>query len=232
MRFALAAFLLAAAPAARAQIVPPLATERAAPDAPTGTSASLSGRVVLAVRVTETGDVDSVRVATALDPDLDALAIAAVRRWRYTPATDAGRPVAMWTRAAFRFEPVARRTLALGYVNHVDDTNRLGNSRTSVDSSLCRTFVPPEPTYREMPDSRTLRGRGGRSSKGSVLVRVAVGADGMPRDVRVVESDHDGLARLTATAVAKWRFTAPMCDGAPIGFFVTLPFRFLGDVSR
>ncbi len=226
LRLALAALLLPTAPAARAQVVPPLASERAAPETPTGPSAAVAGRVVLSVRVTETGDVDSVRVATALEPDLDRLAIAAVRRWRYTPATDAGRPVAMWTQAAIRFEPVAPRVLVPGFANHADDTNEMFGARVRVDSSLCRTFVPPQPTQIVEPDYTSIRERRGRRPQGRVLLRVAIGADGRPAEVRVVESAHPALDRAASAAVAKWRFSAPLCDGEPIGLFVTLPIRF------
>jgi TonB family protein len=54
----------------------------------------VQGRVVLQVTVEADGTVSDAVVAAPLDPDLDAEAVKAVRKWRFAPAMRSGRPVA------------------------------------------------------------------------------------------------------------------------------------------
>jgi len=55
----------------------------------------INGVVVLAMIVTAEGKVRDVKVIKGLDPGLDKQAIAAVRSWKFEPATKAGKPVAV-----------------------------------------------------------------------------------------------------------------------------------------
>lgn len=63
------------------------------------------GKVVLRVELDEQGAVGAATVATASGfPRLDEAALAAVRRWRCTPASRDGRPVRAVALQPFRFE--------------------------------------------------------------------------------------------------------------------------------
>jgi protein TonB len=68
-------------------------------------SSGVEGAVLVEVDVDAEGGVSDVRVLTSSgSPSLDRAAIAAVRRWRFTPATDDGVPVASVVRLpAIRF---------------------------------------------------------------------------------------------------------------------------------
>ncbi|HWY22103.1 MAG TPA: energy transducer TonB [Candidatus Acidoferrum sp.] len=55
----------------------------------------INGVVVVAMIVTAEGKVRDVKVIKSLDPDLDKQAIAAVRTWKFEPATKDGKPVAV-----------------------------------------------------------------------------------------------------------------------------------------
>jgi protein TonB len=55
----------------------------------------INGVVVLAMIVTAEGRVRDVKIIKSLDPGLDKQAIAAVRTWKFKPATKAGKPVAV-----------------------------------------------------------------------------------------------------------------------------------------
>ena len=55
----------------------------------------LNGVVVIAMIVTAEGRVRDVKVIKSLDPGLDKQAIAAVRTWKFEPATKDGKPVAV-----------------------------------------------------------------------------------------------------------------------------------------
>jgi protein TonB len=71
---------------------------RYTPDAEFSESArakKIRGVVVLAMIVTAEGRVRDVKVIKSLDPGLDKQAIAAVRKWKFEPATRDGKPVAV-----------------------------------------------------------------------------------------------------------------------------------------
>ena len=61
--------------------------------------------VTLRVTVEKDGSVSEVSVAESGGPEFDAAAIAAARRWRFTPATRAGAPVRARVRVPFHFAP-------------------------------------------------------------------------------------------------------------------------------
>ena len=66
---------------------------------------------------------------------------------------------------------------------------------------------------------------------GTVLLRVEVGADGVPTSVSVQRSSHSrALDRAAAEAVRRWRFRPAQRDGQPVAGSVQVPVSFdLGD---
>jgi protein TonB len=89
-----------------AALVPARAIERFPPRFPPAARAKgASGYVVVSLRVDTAGAVTEVRVLDARPAGVfDAAAVAAVERWRFEPATRAGRPVASWVKQTIRFE--------------------------------------------------------------------------------------------------------------------------------
>jgi TonB family protein len=65
------------------------------------------GTVILSVLVDENGVVRDVKVLRGIKPDLglDAAAVAAVRNWRYKPATKDGVKVKTWFTQPIPFKP-------------------------------------------------------------------------------------------------------------------------------
>ena len=55
----------------------------------------INSAVIRSMIVTTEGKVRDVKVIKSLDPGLDKQAIAAVRTWKFEPATRAGKPVAV-----------------------------------------------------------------------------------------------------------------------------------------
>jgi TonB family protein len=70
-------------------------TTPAAEYAESARRAKITGQVVLAVAINATGVVDRVRVVKPLEPGLDQNAVEAINKWRFTPATKDGKPVAV-----------------------------------------------------------------------------------------------------------------------------------------
>ncbi len=224
---------------ARAQIVPPVVLDRVAPEVPAGAAVGEGGRVVLAVWVSGAGAVDTVRVVTGADSVLTRVAVAAVRRWRYAPATDAGRPVGMWTRASLRFEPSApsSQTLPTGpdAVASVpaplpvpsapaDSKSEAVRWDTLTTGETCEVFESPQPVRTETPRVTDEMLQVGGS--GSVVVRALVGADGRIGEMQVVTSFNVLFERAATSALARWRFSPARCDDRAIAAYVTVPIRF------
>ncbi len=66
-------------------------------------TAKVQGSVEVEVVVGSEGDVERARVTRSLHPDLDAEALAAIRQWRFDPATLDGTAVVTWMRVTMDF---------------------------------------------------------------------------------------------------------------------------------
>jgi TonB family protein len=69
----------------KGDIKPPQALS--APPPAYDTKSGAKGTVVLLMAISETGNVDGVKILRSLTPDLDRKAIEAVSSWRFSPAT-------------------------------------------------------------------------------------------------------------------------------------------------
>src|SRR6185437_4967225 len=77
-------------------VIPPVLTYRVDPEYSTeARKAKYSGTVTLSVSVDETGNVTAASVLRSLGMGLDEKAIEAVRQWKFNPATQNGKPVAV-----------------------------------------------------------------------------------------------------------------------------------------
>ena len=62
---------------------------------------------------------------------------------------------------------------------------------------------------------------------GTVVTELIVGTDGIPRDIRVVQSLDPGLDRNTVEAISEWRFRPGQLNGkaVPVRARVSTTFR-------
>ena len=65
--------------------------------------AAVEGRIILLVRISDKGEVKSVKLIKGLGYGLDEAALKAVTRWTYSPATVDGKPVASTRRETVVF---------------------------------------------------------------------------------------------------------------------------------
>ena len=67
--------------------------------------------------------------------------------------------------------------------------------------------------------------------QGEVLLRIHVGADGAPREVRIVRSSgHRRLDQAAVAAVRRWRFEPALRDGRAVPGEVQVPVAFAPEV--
>lgn len=93
------------APAVDGQVIPALKVLKKV-DAvypPAAKDARIQGTVILHVLVGKTGEVEDVEVLKGLPKGLSEAAVAAVRQWRFEPATVDGKPVPARTTLTFNF---------------------------------------------------------------------------------------------------------------------------------
>jgi protein TonB len=62
------------------------------------------GWVELLFTVSETGEVDDIEVVEASSPELEESAVNAVRRWRFEPYLEQGRPIPVRSGIRFTFQ--------------------------------------------------------------------------------------------------------------------------------
>ena len=62
--------------------------------------------------------------------------------------------------------------------------------------------------------------------EGTVQLEVVIGADGVPRDVRIVKSLNPDLDRKAIETVGQWRFRPGEKDGKPANFSSTIEINF------
>lgn len=92
------------APRAHGEVTPPELVYKVDPGYTVeAQKAKISGTVMLSILVGTDGRVCDIHVLEKLEPGLDARAITAVSKWRFTPATRAGTPVAFRARAGVSF---------------------------------------------------------------------------------------------------------------------------------
>lgn len=98
-------------PAPRVPPTDPLAVDTPPPDYPLALAcAGQGGEVVLVLSLDAQGRPADIRMeSSSRRPSLDASAIAAVRGWRFKPATNLGKPVASRLRVPVKFTPPVMR---------------------------------------------------------------------------------------------------------------------------
>jgi len=168
------------------------------------------GEVRLELLVTPDGRVASVDALRTTPPFTDAM-IAAVRGWRFEPATMASKPVEGRVLVAGMFAPPTLITPTLG---EPPQTLQSPSGDVPVPTSTRAATYPPRAI-----------------GNGTVLVDVTVGPDGgIPVDARIVVSSPAFDA--TALAAARsWSFEPAQRDGRAITAHAYLLFAFRQPVT-
>jgi len=197
---ALAAALLvlpwgAAAPLDLADLVsPPLVREWVRPDYPPEALAKKQdGSVQLQVVVDATGAVTSARAVKSSAPEFEAPAVAAVKLWRFSPATDGGRPVAKCMTFTFPF--------------HAADMKRpagLLPPRAAIESLAYAPQVAAKERLRTEPDYPDALAE--RGLPGKVKIEFTIGADGQPQALKILGVTHSDFVPPALAAIGQWRY--------------------------
>ena len=135
--------------------------------------------------IDEHGVPTDIQFSSPLGLGLDEMALACVSRWRYSPALKDGRPVSVH----------AVETVSFNKPPH--SPWHLGDAEFHLENGVAR------PVFRKAPYPSFA----GVLRTGVVPLRLTIGADGVPRDIRAAGNVDEKLVREAAGIVAKWRFT-------------------------
>jgi len=179
----------------------PRVLSRAVPEyTPEARAAGLQGRVVLYLEVETDGSPSKIQVLHGLGLGLDAKAIEAAAKWRFAPGTRDKIPTKFAQSADVEFKsdnPDAWRIrLAAFSVNH----NEKGRSELRVKPVLSH-YVAPDVA-------------GCPADGASVLVRLTVGTNGIPRNVKSLLRE-DAAAEAVTKAIASWTFVPATANRKP-----------------
>lgn len=166
-----------------------------------------SGTVVLDAAIDEYGNVKRVDIRRDI-AYLSRLAVSSVEKWKFYPATLAGKPIVSEMPVAVTFRPPG---LLLA-------PNSLPPRQPGSGAEPGALFQPARVIHAVFPDYP-----GNTVASGSVVLEVNLSATGKAQEVTVLRD----LPPLTAAAelvVGQWRFTPATYDGKPVPSRIVLAF--------
>lgn len=239
---AIACFVLAAneeTPQVRAEVASPVPIPSSVVfPALEGGYASETGRVEVMAAISSEGTVASVQVISSTNTRLDALCLAALKEWAFSPAEESGKPTIGIFRQLFRFEDgeplYDRRTFELMAAAPAafevgsaqpeigeqpeDTTAPIGNSKLLDYSSLI--------DHRVAPKTSRVHSR----LQGTVRVGFEIAPDGSVEDVWIKSADHEELSLPALDAAKQWTFKPRPQPAGNVK--IVVPFLFSGDGGR
>jgi TonB family protein len=155
----------------------------------------LSGSVLVSLTVGIDGVPTDIKVVKGLGEGLDEKAVEAVSQWRFQPGTKKGVAVAVQAQVSVNFKLL-------------NDPQKAAASPASSDATAPSLISKVEPDYSKEAREKKL--------SGNVLLSLVVGADGVPRNIKVVSPLGLGLDEKAIEAVSKWRFRPGTKGGVPV----------------
>jgi TonB family protein len=164
---------------------------------------NVGGMAMIRMVVDEKGNVSSARILDATDPRLGAAALAAAKKWTFTPALDAGRPVACSMDAPVEFSPAggARK----GKPGMVPPPNQTPQPSPRVPAKTNAAYTA------DYPDSLL-----DRKLSGFVRFECTVTPGGHATAVRVLSSTHADFVLPALRSLDRWEFTPGMQGDLPV----------------
>lgn len=163
----------------------------------------VGGEASIRMVVDEKGSVSAARVLDATDPRLGEAALASARTWVFSPALDAGRPVAISMDVQVDFSPdQAASRKKPGFLPPADQTPQPSP----------RTPGKPNESYAaDYPDSLLER-----DISGIVRFSCTIAPGGQAVAVRVTATSHPDFVIPALRSLDKWTFTPAMQGDLPV----------------
>jgi TonB family protein len=165
------------------------------------TRARVQSTVMLSITVGEDGKAHDIRVAQGAGFGLDEMAIEAMDKWRFNPATHEGHPAAVPANIEMNFGILAK-----------NDTEDRSGQRVRLNFTLAPDVSRPELIVGKLPANPKSFG------EQSVSIHLQVDAQGVPKNVTVISSDDPVWQKQVLRVVQTWRFrpAATTATGNPV----------------
>jgi TonB family protein len=189
--------------------------------------ANMHGQVVLQAAVEANGNVNGVAIISG-EVILAEEAVDAVRNWRFEPYTQNGAPVRAVQNITFDFIASKKEAELEPLPPPLPMTQIKATLKpVSREPGLFRPgegVTPPKAIYVTDPayDEKARK----QKYQGVCVVSLIVGADGQPRDVKVVRAIGKGLDAKAIEAVSKWRFKPATKNGEPVAVKINVEVSF------
>jgi TonB family protein len=149
---------------------------------------------------------------------LTSVATASIQSWKFTPASQRGRPVPSIIRVAIVFRPPAYLAAGPGFIPILSegDSNQIGSQE----------YIPPgivSATYPQYPMNAAI--------PGTVIIQVTVGKSSSIENLKVVR-DLRPFTQFALGAANKWRFQAATLKGQQRTSNLAIAFIFTPPVSN
>ena len=165
-----------------------------------------SGSAVARIIVDEKGAITSARVLEASDPAFGDAAVAAVKKWKFSPGVSHGKHATMCLDVPFEFD---RQQQARGGTMPLGDLHLAPQTEPKVQDAPLGDYPS------------TLTGRG---LSGDVVFACIVNPDGTASSLHIVRASHADFVLPAIDASRNWRFS-PATQGD-----LTVPAELVGDV--
>jgi TonB family protein len=183
------------------KMTPPGAVRKTAPEySAEARAVNLQGNALVTTDVDENGGASNFRIFRGLGLGLDAQALEAVKQWQFTPGKREGRPSRMTLTYAVEFRlPDGGPWRVEGASYLWPDVRR----PTPVTRPWLRQYSSPEASACT-------------ESRGYAVMRVHIGADGVPGAVNLQGSSTDAAGQAAIRAVQAWAFEPAKADEKPV----------------
>ena len=172
--------------------------------------------ITLSFDVNEGGMPVNIQVVRSSDPVWDDQATTVLRYWRFTPGMKDGKPVSVPCTFDFVWGPQTLRSK--------DVVPLLSALHPPPPSPSSGNVPPPEVIDSPVPPySEQARNAG---LEGTVQVVFTVGADGAPRDIRVLRGLEPAIDESVKAAIGQWRFRPALLNGQVASPIVAVDVKF------
>ncbi len=200
--YGLVLVLAGALQAQTADDTPPSLIYRSEPEySAEATRARVQSTVMLSITVGEDGKAHDIHVAQGAGFGLDEMAIQAMDKWRFNPATHEGHPAAAPANIEMNFSILAK-----------NDTEDRSDQRVRLNFTLAPGVSRPELIVGKLPANPKSWG------EQSIIFHLQVVAQGVPKNVTVVSSDDPVWEKQVLRVIQTWRFrpAASAANGNPV----------------
>lgn len=190
----------AALHAQTADDTPPSLIYRSEPEySAEATRARVQSTVMLSITVGEDGKAHDIHVAHGAGFGLDEMAVEAMDKWRFNPATHEGHPAAAPANIEMNFSILAK-----------NDTEDRSGQNVRLNFTLPPDVSRPELVVGKLPANPKSYG------EQSVSFHLQVDAQGVPKNVTVISADDPSWEKQVLRVVQTWRFRPAALNGNPV----------------